>query len=316
MTEPDGPALGPRPSALGSPQGRVPRAEGPLFRATILVMLAAAGFGSIAVLMSVALQDGATVASALVFRFLIAAPLFLAAAGWRAATAVGGRQLAELLVLGGGGQAAVTLISLSALHYVPAATLGFLFYTYPAWIAVFAALRGTERVTPPRALALALSLGGIATIIGNPWAGELHPTGVLLALGSAVVYALYVPLLGWLQRGISASTTSMYVAIGAVVFCGAWGLLAGELTASFGSRGWLAVAALAVLSTFVAFNFFLRGLAVLGPVRTGIVSTVEPFWTALLAAAALGQALSVRTFVGGAMIAAAVLLLQLRRGER
>ncbi|HJQ19932.1 MAG TPA: EamA family transporter, partial [Gemmatimonadaceae bacterium] len=66
------------------------------------------------------------------------------------------------------------------------------------------------------------------------------------------------------------------------------------------------------VSTTIAFLLFLRGLQVLGPVRTGIVSTVEPFATALLGALVLAQPLSASTGLGGALIAAAVIILQLR----
>jgi drug/metabolite transporter (DMT)-like permease len=69
--------------------------------------------------------------------------------------------------------------------------------------------------------------------------------------------------------------------------------------------------------TALAFIAFLRGLGVLGPVRTAIVSTVEPFFTALLGAAVLGQPLTPPMLAGGALIAAAVVLLQLPpRGAR
>jgi drug/metabolite transporter (DMT)-like permease len=284
--------------------------------ATLLVVLAACGFGSITILMTIALGAGATVPSAIVLRFLLAAPFLLVAAGWREVARTGGRHRGELLLLGGGGQAAVNLISLSALLFIPAPTLVFLFYTYPSWIAVLAAARGTERVTPVRALALLLSLAGIATIVGNPWSGAMHPTGVLLALGAAVVYALYIPLIGRLQQGTSPANASLHVALGAAAFGAAWGLATGELSAGFAMRGWLAILTMSLVSTVFAFLVFLRGLAVLGPVRTAIVSTVEPFWAALLAALVLGQPLSPRTLLGGAMIAAAVLLLQLRPRER
>jgi drug/metabolite transporter (DMT)-like permease len=49
---------------------------------------------------------------------------------------------------------------------------------------------------------------------------------------------------------------------------------------------------------------------VLGTVRTAIISTVEPFYTAVLGAIVLGQAAGPGTIAGGALIAAAVLLLQ------
>ena len=73
---------------------------------------------------------------------------------------------------------------------------------------------------------------------------------------------------------------------------------------------------MAVVSTVLAFIAFLRGLAVIGPVRTAIMSTIEPFWTALLGALVLRQALGPRTLAGGLCIAAAVVLLQLGQGER
>ena len=62
--------------------------------------------------------------------------------------------------------------------------------------------------------------------------------------------------------------------------------------------------------TIVAFVAFLKGLAVLGPVRTAIISTIEPFWSALLGAVALGQNIGPGTAIGGVLIAAAVVVLQ------
>jgi drug/metabolite transporter (DMT)-like permease len=66
-----------------------------------------------------------------------------------------------------------------------------------------------------------------------------------------------------------------------------------------------------VVCTVVAFLLFLRGLAAIGPVRTAIVSTVEPFWAALLASAVLAQPLAARTMTGGILVAAAVIILNL-----
>jgi drug/metabolite transporter (DMT)-like permease len=70
------------------------------------------------------------------------------------------------------------------------------------------------------------------------------------------------------------------------------------------------VATLALLCTVLAFVAFMRGLGLLGAVRTAIVSTVEPFFTAVLGALVLGQPFGGATVAGGVLIAAAVLLLQ------
>ena len=51
----------------------------------------------------------------------------------------------------------------------------------------------------------------------------------------------------------------------------------------------------------------------LGAVRTAMISTFEPFFTAILAALVLGQALTLRTFAGGSLVVVAVVLINLGR---
>ncbi len=75
----------------------------------------------------------------------------------------------------------------------------------------------------------------------------------------------------------------------------------------------MVLVALTIFSTVLPGVFFLMGLVRLGPVRTAIVSTVEPFLTALLGAVVLSQALTLPTIAGGALIVAAVVLLQFKR---
>lgn len=74
-------------------------------------------------------------------------------------------------------------------------------------------------------------------------------------------------------------------------------------------------AAIGLLSTALGLMPFMRGLAVLGPVRTSIISTVEPIFAALLAAAILDQPITPPMLAGGAMIVAAVVILA-RPGQR
>ena len=63
-------------------------------------------------------------------------------------------------------------------------------------------------------------------------------------------------------------------------------------------------------STVIAFITFLRGIEVLGPVRAAILSTTEPFFTALYALLILSQPLTPTTLAGGAAIIGAILLLE------
>ena len=282
----------------------------PFSRATLFVLFSACCFGSISTFVTLAITSGARLVDVLAWRYAGAALLQAAASGGAAIRAPGRRAWAMVVLLGGG-QAAIAFVSLSALRYIPVATLTFLFYTYPAWVAAIAAVRRTEPLTTRRTAALVLSLTGIAVMVGTPGSGGLHPIGVLLALSSALLYAVYIPLIDRLGRGIPPSVTSTYAAGGAGIVLIVVALAQGGLAVRFAPLGWFAVFMLAVVCTVLAFLAFLRGLSEIGPVRTAIISTVEPFWTALLGNVVLGQSLGPRTLAGGVLIAAAVIVLQL-----
>ena len=289
----------------------------PTARATLLVLVAAACFGSIAILTVLGREGGAPLLTILTWRYLVGSLGLLLVAGGLAKVRLPRARLVPLLVAGGIGQAIVTGTSLASLEYIPAATLAFLFYTYPAWITLIAAARRTEPLTPVRAVALALSLTGIVLMVGNPFTTALPLPGLLLALASALCYAIYVPLLGRLGDGIPAAVSATWITAGAFLVLGAVAVASGQLAvAGVTAQAWLATLAMAVFSTVLAFIAFLRGLAVLGPVRTSIISTVEPFWTTMLGAVALGQPIGPGTLAGGACIAAAVALLQWNPGGR
>lgn len=280
-------------------------------RATLLILVAACCFGSISILVVLGRAEGASLMALLFWRYVIGSAGLLVVSGGPARVRLPRERLVPLLVLGGLGQAIVTGTSLASLEYIPAATLGFLFYTYPAWVTVIAAARGIDRITPMRAAALLLSLTGIALMVGNPFTGRLPLIGIALALGSALAYALYIPLINRLGAGIPASTSSTWLTLGTATILGAIAVGMGQLEmVSLTPRAWGIIAILALVSTVLAFTVFLRGLAVLGPVRTAIISTIEPFWTALLGALVLSQPLTRGVLAGGACIAVAVGLLQ------
>jgi len=299
---------------------------------TALIALSACCFGSITILVTIAQRAGAPLLTILVWRYLLGAgALVLLAGGGSALAAARGRRV-RLVALGGGGQAVIGFTTLLALRWIPVATLVFLFYTYPSWIAVFAVLRRSERLDGVKIAALALSLTGIALMVGAPRTQSLHPVGVALALGSALIYALYIPFIGALSEGVPARVASAFVTLGAggcflvvgaiiaVVGAIAPAVLSAAtretmmLTAVMQPAAWGATVTLAIVSTAIAFVLFLNGLAAIGAVRTGIVSTVEPFWAAMLGAVVLHQKLGAETLAGGIAIALAVMLLQLRQG--
>lgn len=276
--------------------------------------LSAFSFGLISIFVIFATRSGAPLLSVLTWRYASAA-LLLAAVAWGAGVRGMSTAAWRVVVFAGLAQAIVAVLSMSALRFIHAGTLGFLFYTFPAWVALIARVRDAEPLTPLRLFALVLSLSGIFVMVGVGPGLSLHPAGVALALAAAVVYAAYIPMIRALQRGLNDAEAAACISLGATVFLAAAAAALGDLTLQLEPVAWLSVAGLSLVSTVAAFLFFLRGLRVLGSVRTAIVSTVEPFFTALVGAWLLGQPLTRRTLAGGVLIALAVTLLNLRNNS-
>jgi len=299
---------------------------------TAYTLLAALGFAAVSTLTSLALAEHVSLFTVLTWRYVLGAVVMVTWVGSRNYARMPWRESARFIVLGGGGQALLVGLALSSLKYIPAATLGFLFYTYPAWVTLVQAVRGAEKLTWRRVMALALSFGGIVVIVVVPVLDkQMGPSGslgaltvgltvddgalrgVALALGAAIVYGMYIPLMGWMQKSHPVSVTSAYAKIGSAICFLILAVSDRSFSYSLSGTAWGAIVALTLFSTVLPSLFFLMGLMRLGPVRTAIVSTVEPFLTAILGAIVLHQPVTSPMLFGGAMIVAAVVLLQFRR---
>lgn len=280
--------------------------------ATLSLVGAAFGFSTIAIFTVLLANAGTSLLSAMLGRYVFASLVLIPVAGGIAAIRLPRGRVLQLAGIGGLGQALIAFLSLSALEYIPAAMLVFLFYTFPAWVALRAALLRTERLTGLRLFSLALSFGGVAVMVGWPGAEAVHPLGAGLALSAAVVYALFIPLIDRLRAGVAAVVATTWVAVGATVIFLVAALVTGSLELPSAPMSWLYMVGLGTISTALAFTLFLHGLQVLGPVSAAIITTAEPFFVAILAALVLDQPIKLQTVIGGAFIAAAVLMLQRR----
>jgi len=279
-------------------------------RATLLIVVSALSFGSISVLTVLVMRAGVPLLTAMAWRYVLGAALLLGIVSIKQLGSVPKQRLVQLLLIGGFGQALITYLSLHALEYIPVGPLAFLFYTYPAWVALLAAMRRTEKLTSMRAIALTLALVGVTVMIGAPSTDKLNPIGVILALASALLYSAYLPSLEHLQQGMPALVSTFLLVVGAAVTFVIAALLARELDLPTSVPVWSNIFVLALVSTVIAFSTLIKGLSVLGSVRTAIIATIEPFFTAILGVVVLGNQLAITTLVGGILIAAAVLLIQ------
>lgn len=277
---------------------------------SLMILLSAAGFGSMALFARWAYADGASPGTVVFLRFAVGALLL---AGWLAVRRIAlprGRALRGYLGLGA--LYALTAWSFfSALRHTGSGIAALLLYTYPIFVALIASSLGLDRFGRRELLALLLSAAGLLLALGGQLSG-FNPAGTAYALTAALVYATYVVGGGMLRQ----SDDSSPLAAACVVLLAAAlgnGLASGLGGFSFpqGPRGWLACIAIGIFGAALAIAAFLAGLARIGPTRAALLSTLEPLITILLGLAFLDEHLSLLQGLGAAGILGAALLLTL-----
>jgi drug/metabolite transporter (DMT)-like permease len=287
----------------------------PAATGTACVVASAVAFGAMAILARIAFASGVDTSTLLALRFAIAAVVMLAVAVVRKIALPSGGTLAVVVLLGTVGYGGQAFSFFTALTLAPAGLVALLLYLHPALVALLAAVFLHERLTAVKLVALALALAGTVLTIAPALAssnGAPRGTGVLIgivfAVAAAIFYSLYIVVGAWIGRRVAAFQVSTVVIASAAALFVAASLIRGPQWPQT-SAGWLAVLAIALLSTVAAVTLYFAGLRRIGPTRASTLSTLEPLVTVTLAALVLGESIAPVQMAGGALILAAVVLL-------
>ena len=274
---------------------------------SLLCLASAAAFGSMAIFGKLAYEEGATVGTLLATRFVLAAALF-----WllslRRLPAIRRRDVGIALVLGAVGYGAQAGGYFAALERLDASLLSLLVYTYPVIVTVAAVAHGREAASRRTALALVLASSGLVLVLAGAAAGALDPVGTALALGTALVYSVYILVSQGVAGRIGPLALGALVCTGAACSLTLGAAVAGDLhpaAVTAAGFGWLG--GLAAVSTVAAIGLFFAGLRYAGPTTASILSTLEPLVTVALAFVAFGESLGGAQLAGGALVLMAVL---------
>ncbi|MFB2580598.1 DMT family transporter [Herbiconiux sp. P15] len=224
----------------------------------------------------------------------------------------------RLLVVAAGVVVGFPFLTSFALQTSPASHGAVVIGLLPAATAAVAVLRGRER---PSRLFWVASLAGAAAVIGftvlsGGGLGGLHLSDLLL-LGAVVAAATGYAEGGLLSREIGSWQTICWALVAAapvMVVLSAVSLSAHPLDpADISPQAWLSFAYVAVISMFLGFFAWYRGLAI-GPIATvSQMQLLQPVLTLAWAALLLAEPLTPLTLLGAlAVIACAALAIRSR----
>ena len=247
------------------------------------------------------MSKGVSVDSILFFRYGIAVLILGAILLFdRQSFKISWRQAGGLLVLGLL-YTSSSICLFEAYKYIPSGLATTLIFLYPVLVALIMVFL---RVVPSWQVWLAIVATFVGVIIMTQGASsqEINPIGVLLSLGSALVYALFIVIINRSKTisSISNSLLTFYaLMVGAVVFLTRISLSGREVMAGIDtSLDWLNIVGLAILPTIVSTATLAVATRRIGATKASVLGVFEPITAILVGTLVFGEALTNNIIIG------------------
>lgn len=169
----------------------------------------------------------------------------------------------------------------SAFRYISPSIGEIIYYSYPAFVLVFAALFLNEKITKNKVIAVLISLGGMTLVLYSPWT-HVEMKGIFLVFITAFVSTLYITLNKKLVSTIDSIIVMTYMCIGCSIFFFFYSISTNTFELSFQPSLWINIIILAVFSTIIGLFCFIKGLSLLNAGMFSIISLMEPIFTVIL----------------------------------
>jgi len=246
------------------------------------------------------------------FSFLVLFLLLVVRRGWKQLR-LPPADFGRIVLLGVLGVAASNYFYYLAIQKTNVATAIILQYTAPTLVLLYMVARGRQKATLRRVSAVALAVVGSALAIGVVGAGgfRLNPVGVIAAMLAAVSFSFYNiaghNILARYDRWIVLLYTTFSAGAFWLVVNPPWKVAA----AHYSGLAWGFLLVFAVVSVLAPFSLYFAGLQQLEPTRAIVVSCLEPVFSIIIAAIALGEGMRPGQVLGIVVVLAAIVLVQL-----
>ena len=270
-----------------------------------------------------AYAQGLDADSVLVLRMAISVPFYLFILAHllikrqkQAAPALSNAILLQVLGLGFLGYYLSSLLDLKGLEYISAQLERLTLFTYPFLVAIIGYFLFKQPLTKRLIISLLITYLGLWVVMGQ----ELQLTGndvlygTTLVMGAALSFSFYVllskPMIAKLG---SLLFTSLAMTASSVLVFAHGALQIDFFTLQITGQAWFWVFLLAVFSTVIPSFMVSEAIHRIGPTQTGIVGTLGPIFTIVLAVYLLNEPITSYMIFGMLMVFLGVVVLMFRK---
>lgn len=285
-----------------------------------LAMLGAIGFSGKAIIIKLAYQHGAAVdpVTLLMWRMLLALPLFLLVAWWasRGQAPLSRRDWLDLFVLGFTGYYLASFLDFAGLQYISASLERLILYLNPTLVLLISVVTLRTKVAGRQWAALGLSYAGVLLVFAHEvrFDGGNTVWGSLLVLASAISYAIYLVRSGEVLKRLGVLRLTGLATSIACVLCIGQFLLLRPLQAAWLPEPVLWLSLLnATACTFLPVLCVAAAIQRIGAPLASQAGLIGPMSTLLLATWLLGEPFNAWVLVGTVLVLSGVAWLAWRR---
>lgn len=255
------------------------------------------------------MKNGAAIESILFFRYAIAVlflGLFLLLS--KQSFKISRKEAGVLLVLGLL-YTSSSIFLFEAYNYIASGLATTIIFLYPVVVAIIMVFL---KVVPswPVWLSIILTFAGVVIMTQSDSTHTINPIGVILSLGSALVYALFIVIINRSKTisNISNSLLTFYaLTIGAIIFLGKIIISDIDITAGINhNMAWLNLVGLALLPTVVSTATLAIATRNIGATKASVLGVFEPITAILIGTIVFGEALTTNIIVGILLSIAAI----------
>ncbi|MBE9503870.1 MAG: DMT family transporter [Proteobacteria bacterium] len=279
-----------------------------------LIIFSAMALSFKSILVKFAFALGVEPMTLMLMRLFIALPFFILALAFmegRVAFKLRAREAGSFALMGIAGMGCAMMFSFYSLERIDASLSNLLVFTYPAMTIVLLAIFSGERLSMSKLFSLLVTFIGLSLVVRIDEAKTMtvYGSGALLALLSALCYALYNVVGEKVMKGISPVRVSSY---SSVFLVGFFGLSFGNRAYPESAELWGIAAALGILTGVIPFLCYMYGVKKIGASKAVIISSLGPVFTVLWASLFLGEMLDAIQIAGMCLIILGVMTIKVR----
>ena len=273
----------------------------------ILGTIAAATYGMNPLFALPLYNGGMNPESVLFFRYLMAIPILALMIHARGRSFRVNRREALTLISMGLLVAVSSLTLFQSYNFMEAGIASTILFVYPIMVALIMSLIFKEKLSLQTGICLLMALGGIAMLYKGGDGTTLSLTGTILALLSALTYAIYIVGINQSTlRNTATLTVTFYVLVFGVSLFIIRLLTGVELTIPSKWYLWANLLALAIFPTAISFLCTTSAIQYIGSTPTAILGALEPVTAIIFGITVFGERLTPREAMGIALILIAV----------